>query len=128
MGQTLEILSMPWKEREAAIKGISGTKPISIWSPEDFKAKFQGEIVEIKRGLNQYAPHFAIWALDKYGPYSKYGKTYRTEVINGKQKQVENPVIYDYDPTATDDPTPGPSLEMSQPVFAQEPKRRGSKN
>lgn len=123
MGQILNILSMPWKEREAAMKMISGTKLILIWSPEDFRTKFQGEIVEIKKGLNPYAPHFAIWALDKYGPHSKYGKTYRTEVVNGKQKQVENPVILDYDPNAVDEPTPAPSMEIPQ-----EQKQRRGKN
>ena len=121
MGQILDILRLPWREREQAIRAISGTKPLTIWSPESFKVKFQGEIVEIKKGLHQYAPHFAIWALDKYGPHSTYGKTYRTEVVDEKQKQVPNPTVYD---------EPQGQAEKSAPTdeimeMSQEPKRRG---
>ena len=95
--QETEIASLRPQERQARIDALANsTKLIGIYSPEAFDVDFRGEIVTIKAGWNEYAPMFAVWALQKYGKGSTYGPTFRT-AADGKTL-IANPVVSDEPP------------------------------
>jgi len=88
--------SMKPAERLAAIEALAqSTELIGMYSPEEFTVSFHGKAVTIKQGWNEYAPVFAVWALQKYGKGSKYGKTFRTDESG---KMVFNPELLDENP------------------------------
>lgn len=98
-------------QRQAEIDAASqSAEPIGIFSPEEFDVEFRGQVVTIKKGFHQYSPSFAVWALQKYGSHSKYGKTYRTV----DDKLVENPEINDEPPA---------DYEAKEGEFVEKPKR-----
>jgi hypothetical protein len=97
----------PQQRQERIDKLASSSKLIGMYSPEEFPVMFRGEVVTIKKGWHEYSPQFAVWALQKYGKGSKYGKTYRT--VNGKE--VANPELLDEAPAgekAEQKPEPKP--------------------
>lgn len=91
-----EFAKMSPQNRQAAIDDlVSSSKLIGIYSPETFETMYRKEIVTIKAGWHEYSAGFAVWALQKYGKGSKYGKTYRT-LQDGKT--IENPELLDEAP------------------------------
>lgn len=123
-GKILQINDLPAPKQQEATKELANSpNSIGVYSPEDFKVKFAGAVVTVKRGFNQYAPAFAVWLVQKYGPESLYGKTYRSEQreVKGVMKwvEVENPVLLDYDPTVeAKEPEPKPENKF-EPKFKQ---------
>ena len=93
--------AMNTAQRQDEIRKIhDGTSLVGMYSPETFTVSFRGEIVTIKEGWHEYAPAFGVWALQKYGKGSLYGKTYRT--VDGKM--AENPVLLDENPSGEEAP------------------------
>jgi hypothetical protein len=105
-GKILAVDDLPPKMQANAIENLTkSAESIYVYSPEEFSVKYGGGIVTIKKGFHPYAPSFAVWAVVKYGPSSIYGKTFRTVKVDGKEKQVPNPVLLDYDPEAGNSPS-----------------------
>ena len=91
-----EFAKMSPQKRQAEIDNlVSSSKLIGIYSPETFEVMFRKDIVTIKAGWHEYGAGFAVWALQKYGKGSKYGKTYRTD---SSGKMIENPELLDEAP------------------------------
>lgn len=91
-----EFAKLSPQNRQAEIdKLVSSANTIGIYSPETFSVMYRKEIVTIKSGWHEYSAGFAVWALQKYGKGSKYGKTYRTDADG---KMVENPELLDEAP------------------------------
>lgn len=102
--QETEFASLKPQERQARIDALaSSTKLIGIYSPEEFVVKFRDELVTIKAGWHEYAPQFAVWALQKYGKGSSYGPTYRSGE-DGKTL-IANPVLSDEPPAGEEKKT-----------------------
>ena len=88
-------------QRQAEIDKLVGSaNTIGIYSPETFKVEYAGEVITIEAGWHQYSSGFAVWALQKYGKGSAYGKTYRT--IDGNM--VANPELLDENPAGDEAP------------------------
>ena len=95
--QAPEVAKLKPQERQAEIERIhNSTNLVGIWSPETFTVSFRGEVVTIKQGWNEYAPSFGVWALQKYGKGSLYGKTFHT---GDDGKIIDNPEILDEPPS-----------------------------
>jgi len=106
MGKILDILALPYKERVDALNEIdTSVEPIGIFSPIDFKVRFKGRFHEIKSGFKKYAPGFALFILDKFGPHSSYGKTFSSDKDGNP---LQNPVLLDYDPAPKQKQKPEP--------------------
>jgi hypothetical protein len=99
MGKILDLYNLPPKEFEKeTAKLLASSQAIGVYSPEEFTVMYGGEVVTIAKGFHKYAPGFAVWLVQKYGPKSTYGKTYRTVKKDGKEISVPNPVLLDYNP------------------------------
>jgi len=61
-----EKLSLPEPDRTKALEGLSKSDAVDVYSPQEFKTKYCGEIKSIKKGKNTVSMEFGIFLLREF--------------------------------------------------------------